>query len=188
MSGYASFPMAKAKAVRLLVLDVDGVLTDGRIIMGDGGEEYKGFNVRDGHGVKLLQRAGIQVAILTGRSSRVVEHRARDLAITAVVQGSTDKNEGLDRLLDMVGVKGKDCAFMGDDVLDLPPMRRCALSLAPNDAQPPVRNRVDWVSDYAGGHGAVRQAVEGLLLAVGAWERVMAGPYGVSAADCGWHP
>jgi len=180
------FPFAAARGVRMLILDVDGVLTDGSIIMDNQGEEWKRFNVRDGHGIKLLQRAGIDVAILTGRSSGVVASRARDLGIQHVVQGSLNKSEGLDVLLNASGIAQEDCAVMGDDVLDLPPMQRCRLGFAPCDAHVSVLRRVDWVASHGGGSGAVRQVAEGLILANDAWSDVIETRYGVSPADCGW--
>ena len=185
-TGYRAFPMDRAKGIAMLILDVDGVLTDGRIIIDDNGMEYKGFNVRDGHGIKMLQRCGIDVGILTGRTSDVVIHRARELGIKAMVQGSLNKLEGLERLLRQADVGVEQCAYMGDDVVDLPPMRLCRLSFAPNDAHPSLMEQVDWVSDFRGGHGAVRQAVEGLILAAGHWERVVERPYGVTSAGAGW--
>lgn len=180
------FPFDKAHGLRMLILDVDGVLTAGSIFMDDLGKETKSFNVRDGHGIKLLQRAGIQVGILTGRTSGVVASRASDLGIEHVVQGSLNKLEGLESLLADTGLTARDCAYMGDDVLDIPPMRICALGLAPNDAHSSVLKHADWVSSFDGGRGAVRQATEGLILANDAWDRVIQEPYGVSAADCGW--
>jgi len=184
--GTNDFPMDMAKGIRMLVLDVDGVLTEGSIIMDNRGEEWKGFNVRDGHGIKMLQRAGIQLAILTGRTSGVVASRARDLGIAHVVQGSLKKSEGLDTLLAETGLQASDCAFMGDDIVDLPPMRRCRLGFAPRDAHPAVLAAVDWAADCNGGRGAVRQVVEGLILANGAWKAVVEEPYGATPADCGW--
>jgi len=186
MSGYHSFPIALAAGIKLLILDVDGVLTRGDIIMDEAGEESKAFNVRDGHGIKMLQRAGIDLAILTGRSSSVVAHRARELGFKYVVQGSLRKAEGLERLFAESGLNGSDCAYMGDDIVDLPAMAPCRLTLAPADAHLSVLKRVDWVSDYAGGAGAVRQACEGLILAAGRWPEVVQTPYAVSPADCGW--
>lgn len=181
-----SFPLELAKGIRMLVLDVDGVLTDGRILMDNAGEETKGFNVRDGHGIKMLQRAGIEVAILTGRTSKVVEHRARDLGIRYVVQGSLRKTVGLDELCEKSGISPVECAYMGDDVVDLPAMNRCRLKSAPCDAHVGVKVKADWVSDHAGGFGAVRQIAEGLILAAGAWPQVIEEAYGLSPADCGW--
>ena len=181
-----NFPLHEARGVRMLVLDVDGVMTEGSIIMDNRGEEWKGFNVRDGHGIKMLQRAGIAVAILTGRTSGVVASRARDLGIEHVIQGSLKKTEGLDELLAQAGLKASDCAFMGDDIVDLPPMRRCRLGFAPRDAHVSVSGAAHWVADYDGGRGAVRQVAEGLILANDAWQAVVETPYGVSPADCGW--
>ncbi|OIO69603.1 MAG: phenylphosphate carboxylase subunit delta [Zetaproteobacteria bacterium CG1_02_55_237] len=183
----AAFPLLKAKGVRMLILDVDGVMTDGSIIMDNGGEEWKAFNVRDGHGIKMLQRAGIQLAILTGRTSGVVASRARDLGIEHVIQGSLKKSEGLNVLLEQAGLEASDCAFMGDDIVDLPPMRRCRLGFAPRDAHVSVLAVADWAADCDGGRGAVRQVIEGLILANDAWQTVVEAPYGVTPADCGWN-
>ena len=184
-TGFA-FPYEKARRIRMLILDVDGVLTDGSIIMDQHGAETKAFNVRDGHGIKLLQRAGIEVAIITGRSSPVVAARAADLGIKHVIQGSLNKVEGLAELQQATGIPAEHCAMMGDDVVDLPPMYQCALRLAPADAHPSVLAKVDWRSDLAGGHGAVRQAAEGLILAAGKWKKVVEERYHVSPGDCGW--
>ncbi len=180
------FPFAEGASIRMLVLDVDGVLTGGEIVMDGRGGELKAFNVRDGHGIKLLQRAGVTVAILTGRSSEVVAQRAEDLGIEHVIQGCLNKTEGFERLLAATGLGAGECAMMGDDVLDLPVMRACRLGLAPADAHPAVLRRADWISDHPGGRGAVRQAAEGLILARGAWQSVLGERYGVSPADCGW--
>ena len=185
---YKNFPFAQASRIRLLVLDVDGVLSEGHIFLNDTGEQAKEFNVRDGHGIKMLQRAGVKIAILTGRTSQVVKHRARELGIEYVVQGSLKKEEGLDQLEKQTGIDSGDFVYMGDDIVDLPPMRRCALSAAPADAHAAVLAKVDWVSGHAGGRGAVRQLCEALILARNEWDTVVAGPYGVLAADCGWLP
>jgi len=170
----------------MLVLDVDGVMTAGDIFLTDQSDQIKAFNVRDGHGIKLLGRCGVSVAILTGRTSDVVRHRAKELGIQWVIQGSLNKSIGLDQLLTTSGLSVTDCAYMGDDIIDLPAMRRCALSTAPCDAHLSVKKQADWVSDHAGGKGAVRQLVEGLILALDKWDEVIKKPYGVSPADCGW--
>ncbi len=180
------FPFERARDIRMLILDVDGVMTDGSIIMDHRGRELKAFNVRDGHGIKMLQRAGIRVGIITGRSSEVVAARANDLGIEVVIQGCLNKSEGLDHLLSQCSLQAQQCAFMGDDVLDLPPMRRCSLALAPADAHPPVLRGAHWVSGCNGGHGAIRQAAEALILASGQWQNIITDRYGVSANDCGW--
>jgi 3-deoxy-D-manno-octulosonate 8-phosphate phosphatase (KDO 8-P phosphatase) len=183
---FDTFPFRQASHIRMLVMDVDGVLTDGGIILDHAGQELKQFNVRDGHGIKLLQRAGIQTAILTGRTSSVVKHRARELGVGYVIQGSLNKSDGLDELVKQADVPTEVCAFIGDDVLDLPPMRRCGVSMAPADAHESVLSEADWVSAFRGGRGAVRQAAEGLIIATGSWQQVIGGPYGVSPAACGW--
>ncbi|MDX8405447.1 MAG: HAD hydrolase family protein [Mariprofundus sp.] len=185
MRGYR-FPFTAARDIRMLVLDVDGVMTDGSIIMNGEGHELKAFNVRDGHGIKLLQRAGIEVAIITGRTSDVVSARARDLGIQWVIQGSLNKGEALTELEAMSGISAGQCAMMGDDVLDLPPMYRMVLSLAPADAHQAVLGYVDWVSDFNGGRGAIRQAAEALLIATGNWDDVIRQRYDVTPEQCGW--
>jgi len=185
-ASFRTFPFNKVRSIDMLILDVDGVMTAGSILMDNTGEEMKAFNVRDGHGIKLLQRAGIQVGILTGRTSGVVKSRATDLGIEHVVQGSLNKMEGLEVLLSGTGLLAENCAYMGDDVLDLPPMRHCALGFAPNDAHSSVLKHADWVSGFDGGCGAVRQAAEGLILANDAWDQVIQKPYGVPSTDCGW--
>jgi len=185
-TAYQSFPLERAGNIKLLILDVDGVLTDGRIILGEHAEEHKMFNVRDGHGIKLAQRADIQVAILTGRTSGAVSQRARELDINLLIQGSHNKLEGLNCLLGETGLDTSCCAYMGDDIVDLPAMRRCQLQMTPADAHPAVARHSDWISDFCGGNGAVRQAIEGLILAAGDWHRVIERPYGVSPRQCGW--
>jgi len=183
---FRTFPIDATRGIQMLILDVDGVMTEGSIFMDDTGGEIKAFNVRDGHGIKLLQRAGIQVGILTGRTSGVVSSRASDLGIEHVVQGSLNKMEGLGVLLSKARLLAENCVYMGDDVLDLAPMRSCALGLAPNDAHPSVLKHADWVSGFSGGRGAVRQVAEGMILANDGWMRVIREPYGVSPTDCGW--
>jgi len=180
------FPFDKAADIRMLILDVDGVMTDGSIVMDGHGDEWKAFNVRDGHGIKMLQRAGIKIAIITGRSSSVVAARASDLAIEFVIQGCLNKAEGLSSLVNESGIAAEYCAMMGDDVLDLPPMYQCGLSLAPADAHQAVLSHVDWVADSGGGRGAIRQAAEALILAAGAWDDVIQSRYQISPLDCGW--
>ncbi|MDQ6988956.1 MAG: HAD-IIIA family hydrolase [Mariprofundaceae bacterium] len=186
MNAYQSFPLKLAKGIKMLVLDVDGVLTEGHVTMMDNGDEIKNFNVRDGHGIKMLQRAGIEVAILTGRKSKVVAHRAADLGIQYLIQGSLRKADGLQDLCAQAGIEAADCAYMGDDVIDLPAMCQCRLQTAPNNAFAGVLHKAAWVSSFDGGHGAVRQLCEGLILANGAWQTVLEDAYGVSPADCGW--
>ncbi len=180
------FPFELAKCVRMLVLDVDGVLSDGRIILLNDGEEAKSFNVRDGHGIKMLQRCGVEVALLTGRNSNIVSHRAKELGITYIIQGSLNKDEGMAHLCQQTAIARRCCAYMGDDVVDLPAMKGCALSTAPADAHIGVCQRVDWVSSVAGGHGAVRELAEGLILALGHWDDIVTARYGLKADECDW--
>ncbi len=186
MSAYESFPRDIAKGIKMLVLDVDGVLTEGHVTMTDSGDEIKNFNVRDGHGIKMLQRTGIEVAILTGRKSKVVAHRAADLGIQYLIQGSLRKADGLKDLCAQAGIPPKDCAYMGDDVIDLPAMMQCRLKTAPSNAHSSVLSKAMWVSDAKGGAGAVRQLCEGLILANDGWDEILSQAYGVSPQDCGW--
>lgn len=159
--------------ISCLVLDVDGVLTDSRIYITDMGEEIKAFNSKDGHGLKLLMRLGIEVVILTGRTSRAVEHRAQELGITHVIQGAKDKKSALLDLSERIGIGPAQMAYMGDDVVDLPPMSLCGLTFAPADAMDMVKDKVDIVTERPGGHGAVREAIEILLKRLGLFERAM---------------
>jgi 3-deoxy-D-manno-octulosonate 8-phosphate phosphatase (KDO 8-P phosphatase) len=155
--------------LRLLVLDVDGTLTDGRLYYGAQGEALKAFDVRDGHGLRLLSLAGVKLAVLTGRRADLVEQRCRELSIEHVRGQSRDKGKGIEELCHEAGVALADTAFMGDDVNDLPALRKAALSCAPRDAAAEVLRSVDWVSRKDGGRGAVRELCELLLAARGAW-------------------
>jgi 3-deoxy-D-manno-octulosonate 8-phosphate phosphatase (KDO 8-P phosphatase) len=128
--------LERARLVQLVVFDVDGVLTDGSLILGDDGQQYKAFNSKDGHGIRMLADSGVQIGILTGRSSAVVEHRMRDLGVSLVVQGRRDKLNALDGLLQQAGVRPEQTAYAGDDVVDLPVMRRVGLAIAVRDAHP----------------------------------------------------
>lgn len=157
----------KARLVRVAVFDVDGVLTDGTLYLSDSGEEMKAFNSRDGHGLRMLQDAGVTLAILTGRRSRCVEHRCRDLGITHVLQGVKDKRTGLQELEGLLGVTADAMAYMGDDVIDLPVLRRCRFSATVPEAPSIVRANVDYIPTAAGGRGAVREVCEFILQAQG---------------------
>lgn len=156
----------------MLVLDVDGVMTDGGIIMDGGGGESKVFNVRDGHGLVLLQRHGISVAILTGRTSTVVEHRARDLKIKEVYQGALNKKEVFVGLLQKNNLLADDVAYMGDDIVDIPVLKMAGFSAAVSDADETVKKIVDHVTASRGGRGAVREICEMLLKAQDFWPEV----------------
>ncbi len=160
--------------LKMLVLDVDGVMTDGSIYITDSGEEIKAFNSKDGHGIKLLMRAGVDVAIITGRNSEALKHRIRDLGITHMIQGSKDKIKAMDDLITRTGIQPSQMAYMGDDVVDLPPMRLCSLSFAPADAMDMVKQAADHVTLRSGGKGAVREAVEIILKKIGKFDEVMA--------------
>lgn len=165
---------ARAANVRLLVLDVDGVLTDGRLYYGPHGEAMKVFHVRDGHGIKLLREAGIEIAILSSRRSEMVEARARELGIGRVLQGEADKVAGFDRLLTATGAAAAHCAFMGDDWPDLGVLSRVGFAATVADAAPEVRKLAHWVAPAAGGRGAVRQLAEFILRAQGRFDAALA--------------
>ncbi|MCF8053328.1 MAG: HAD hydrolase family protein [Desulfobacterales bacterium] len=164
---------AALSRVRLLLLDVDGVLTDGRIIYNDRGEETKVFHVRDGLGLRLLIQAGIEVGIVTGRSSRALFHRCRNLGITRVHDGVKDKVAALKSILAEAGLEKGQAAFVADDLPDLGIMGRVGLAVAVADAAPIVRERADWVTTAPGGGGAVREVAEAILAAQGIWEQVL---------------
>ncbi|GAB4163644.1 MAG: HAD hydrolase family protein [Geothermobacteraceae bacterium] len=165
---------ARLKKIRLLLLDVDGVLTDGRIIINDRGEETKAFHVRDGHGMKLLQRSGVKIGIITGRSSRVVAHRMRELGIDMVVQGSKDKRVPFEQMLKETGLAEDEIAYVGDDLVDLPILRRVGFAATVADGCEELRGQVHYVSRCPGGGGAVREICEMILKAKGDWEGVTA--------------
>jgi 3-deoxy-D-manno-octulosonate 8-phosphate phosphatase (KDO 8-P phosphatase) len=169
-------PTQLAKDVRLVLFDVDGVLTDGSLFLGDGGEQYKAFNSKDGHGMRMLVDSGVKVGILTGRTSDVVTHRMRDLGIDLVVQGRRDKLDALGGLLHQAGASEETTAFVGDDVVDLPVMRRVRLAIAVADAHPLVRQHAQWVTALPGGRGAAREVCEFIMQAQGSLERMLA-PY-----------
>ena len=154
---------AKAKKIKLLLLDVDGVLTDGRIILDNQGNELKAFHVRDGHGIKMAQRAGIIVGIITGRKAEVVNVRARELGIQEVHQGSHNKIAAYDSILSKYGLRDDAVAYMGDDVVDLDIFKRTGFAVTVADADPAVKPYVDLVTKEAGGRGAVREFINLIL-------------------------
>jgi len=160
--------------IKLLLLDVDGVMTDGRIIFDSNGTESKFFNVKDGHGIKLLQRAGIEVGIISGRSSRVVANRAEELGIGRVFQGSLDKLTVYRHVLADTGLTDDRVAFMGDDIIDIPVLRRVGFAAAPADAVEEVLSQVHFVARNRGGWGAVRELSDLILKVQGKWEAVTA--------------
>ena len=159
----------KMKTIRLLVLDVDGVMTDGKIIMNDMGREIKNFDVKDGHGIKILMRCGIDVILLTGRRSAVVEHRAKDIGIEEVYQGIFNKLEKFEEILQNKSFNYENIAFVGDDIVDIPLLKRVGFSVAVADATEDVKKCVDYITKKAGGDGAVREVCELILQAQGKW-------------------
>lgn len=164
----------RLKHIKLLILDVDGVMTDGRIIYDANGIETKFFNVKDGHGIKMLQRAGINVAIISGRRSPVVTLRAKELGIDHVYQGALDKLGPFEELLAATGFQPSQVAFMGDDVIDLPVLRRVGFSAAPSDAVDEVLELVNFKARNRGGWGAVREFCDLILKGIGQWEEITA--------------
>ena len=163
----------RARRVRLLLMDCDGVLTDGRITLVGDAEEQKSFHTRDGHGIVMLQRAGLRTGIISGRTSAAVVRRAADLRIEFVRQGSLDKVEQFDEVLAAAGVAADETAFVGDDVVDIPLMRRSGLAVAVADATPETRSAAHYITHLAGGFGAVREVCELILKAQGRWEELM---------------
>lgn len=163
----------KLKHIKVLLLDVDGVLTDGRIIYDDRGVEIKEFNVKDGLGIRMLMSAGIPVGIVTGRSCPALQHRCRNLGIDLVLDGVRNKAEVLEGILHSLSAVPDDIAFMGDDLPDLPLMRRVGLSIAVSDAHPLVAAQAHMVTAAEGGKGAVREVCETILKARGLWETAL---------------
>jgi 3-deoxy-D-manno-octulosonate 8-phosphate phosphatase (KDO 8-P phosphatase) len=161
---------AKASRVRLAIFDVDGVLTDGSLYLTDGGEEIKAFNSLDGHGLKMLRESGVELAIITGRTSRSVELRARNLGVDLLFQGVTDKAQSFAALIAARALDPAATAYMGDDVVDLPVMLRCGLALTVPDSPLVVRQHADYVTRAHGGHGAAREACELIMHAQGTLE------------------
>ena len=158
--------------IRLLLLDVDGVLTDGSITYTAEGTETKTFNVRDGLGIRLLTDAGVTVGIVTGRASPALRHRCENLGITCVFDGVKDKAAVLATISARTGISPEQTAFMGDDLPDLPLMRRVGLAIAVSDAHPTVIRYADMVTGLRGGYGAVREVCEAILKARGIWEEI----------------
>jgi 3-deoxy-D-manno-octulosonate 8-phosphate phosphatase (KDO 8-P phosphatase) len=155
----------RARAVRLAIFDVDGVLTDGRLWIGPSGEAFKAFDIHDGHGVKMLQAAGVATAILSGRESEAVSRRAKELDIRHVVQGAGDKLAAFEELLRRVELRPAECAFVGDDLPDLPVMQRCGLAVAVANAVDAVKSAAHYVTKAPGGRGAVREFCELMIAA-----------------------
>lgn len=153
--------------IRLIAFDVDGILTDGGLYLSDSGEEFKRFNSLDGHGLKMLKASGVELAIITGRTSRCVEMRAKNLGITHLYQGVEKKWDAMQDLLGKLNLAPECAAFMGDDVVDLPAMRRVGLALTVPQAPSTVRDLAHYVTKLGGGHGAVRETSELIMSAQG---------------------
>jgi 3-deoxy-D-manno-octulosonate 8-phosphate phosphatase (KDO 8-P phosphatase) len=159
--------LEKAARVRLVIFDVDGVLTDGSLYLGDDGQEYKAFHSRDGHGMAMLQESGVAIGIITGRSSQVVRLRMESLGVRHVHQGQRDKRAAYEQLKTDLGLGDDEVAFVGDDVVDLPVMRRVGLAIAVQDAHPAVKQHAHWQTPSRGGRGAARDVCELLMEAQG---------------------
>ena len=169
----------KALKIRLVLLDVDGVLTDGRITYGEDGREVKSFEVKDGQGVKFLQEGGIDVGILSSRRSRAVSRRARELGIRLVRQGVREKKAELTAIERRKRLAAEEIAFLGDDWGDLPVFRRVGLAVAVADSIPELKQAAHYITDAPGGRGAVREVAEAILKAQGKWAQIT-GKYFVS--------
>ena len=165
---------AKASQIKLLLFDVDGVLTDGKILLHADGSESKQFDIKDGTGIIWAQRAGLTVGLLSARTSAATGQRAAQLGITLVHQGVVSKLESYEQIVDSLLLEDEHVAYMGDDVLDLPVLLRVGLATAPADAVEDVRSRVDWVSTASGGQGAARDLIEVILRAQGRWDAILA--------------
>lgn len=165
--------LAKAKNLKLLILDVDGVLTDGRLFFDQEGNEYKCFHARDGHGIKLLRQSGVEVAVISGRKSKTVELRMKNLGIELVYQGHEHKLGAFNEIIEKLGINPDQAAHMGDDLLDLPIMTRVGLAIAVNDANFAVKERADWCTSTHGGLGAVREVCDLIMQAQGTFDSIL---------------
>lgn len=166
--------IARTQKIRLIAFDVDGVMTDGTLFLADDGQEYKGFNSLDGHGLKMLKGTGVELAIITGRSSRVVEHRARNLGIEIIHQGAHDKLDVYEALCRELNLDCEATAYMGDDVVDLPVMRRAGLAITVPAAPDLVKAHSHYITTREAGHGAVREACEFLMRMQGTLDSALA--------------
>ena len=157
----------KAKKIKLVIFDIDGVLTTGALFIGDDGQEYKAFNSKDGHGLRMLQDSGVEVAIITGRTSNVVAHRAKDLGITRIYQGKREKLPAYEELIQETGLSHEQIAYVGDDVVDLPVMSKVGLAICVQDGHSFVKQHSHWITESNGGCGAGRDVCEMILDAQG---------------------
>jgi 3-deoxy-D-manno-octulosonate 8-phosphate phosphatase (KDO 8-P phosphatase) len=165
--------MEKARKLKLLILDVDGVLTDGKLFFDNEGNEYKAFHARDGHGIKLLRQTGVEVAVISGRKSNSVALRMKNLGIEYVYQGHENKVAAFNEIIEKLRITPDQAAHVGDDLLDLPIMTRVGLAIAVNDANFAVKQRADWHTRLPGGHGAVREVCDLIIQAQGHFDEVV---------------
>ena len=163
----------RARQIKLLALDVDGVLTDGTLVFGREGDAFKLFHARDGMGVSLLRRMGVAVALVTGRYSDMVRMRAEELKLDAVCQGRQDKGTAIHELMAQFQLNAEQIAYIGDDLIDLPALTQVGLACAVSDAVPEVKERVHFVTGAPGGRGAVREVAELILKAQGKWDLII---------------
>jgi 3-deoxy-D-manno-octulosonate 8-phosphate phosphatase (KDO 8-P phosphatase) len=163
----------RAANIRLAVFDVDGVLTDGTLFIGDDGQEYKAFSTKDGHGLRMLQHYGVIIAIITGRDSKVVARRMAELGIEHVLQGHREKLPAFEQLLARLAISASETAYVGDDVVDIPLLRRVGLAIAVQDAHSLVKRHAHWTTANPGGRGAVREVCELILQAQGSLDEAM---------------
>lgn len=174
MSEPSADALDRMAGVELVLMDVDGVLTDGRLYYDARGEEMRAFHARDGLGIRIGQRGGLLFGIVSGRDSPIVSHRAEELYITEVHQGIADKETRVRQILDRLGIAPRHACFVGDDIVDVPAMRLCGLAVAPADAPAEVRDRTHWVTTRSGGRGCVRELIDRVLRAQGRWETATA--------------
>ena len=163
----------KIKKIKMLIVDVDGVLTDGRIIYDNSGNDIKRFNVHDGFGFTLLKKAGIKSAIISAKGAKAVERRAKDMKISSVILNSDDKLGSYKNILAESGLKDDECSYIGDDLMDLPVMKRVGFAVAVPDAVDELKRAADYVTQRRGGRGAVREVIELILKTQGLWDKVV---------------
>jgi 3-deoxy-D-manno-octulosonate 8-phosphate phosphatase (KDO 8-P phosphatase) len=166
--------LERAKRIKLIAFDVDGVMTDGRLIIGDDGLEYKAFNSLDGLGMKLLKASGVEMAIITGRTSKVVTQRAESTGVAHFYQGVEDKLGAFKELIKLSDLQSEQCAFMGDDVVDLPPMRHGGLAITVPNGHPLVKKYAHYITTQQAGQGAVREVCELIMQAQGTLDAQLA--------------
>ncbi|MBL6985956.1 MAG: 3-deoxy-manno-octulosonate-8-phosphatase KdsC [Methylobacter sp.] len=163
----------KTKKLKLLILDVDGVLTDGKLFFDNDGNEYKSFHAQDGHGIKMLRQTGVEVAVISGRKSKSVALRMKNLGIEYVYQGHENKIAAFNEIIERIGITPDQAAHVGDDVIDLPIMIRVGLAIAVNDANFAVKQYADWCTALPGGQGAVREVCDFIMQAQGHFDEVL---------------